>query len=113
MLGDGWQRIGRSPEEVAAAVGVMDQLGRKQGFRISVRTQLRIGETARDPKARAALRGSADVLASQVERYSEAGVHQLVLEPDATELDDFPGQLARYSSEVAPRFPGRSRRSAP
>jgi probable F420-dependent oxidoreductase len=104
-LGDGWHGIGRSPEEVAAAVAAIDQYGRKEGFRLSLRAKMRIGETARDQDAGGALRGSADDLAEQVARYADAGVEQLVLEPDATELDDFIDQLALFSNEVAPRFP--------
>jgi probable F420-dependent oxidoreductase len=104
-LGDGWHGIGRTPEEVATAVAVMDRYGRKEDFRISLRAKMRIGETARDPNAGSALSGSADSLAEQVRRYADAGVEQLVLEPDATELDDFIQQLALFSGEVAPRFP--------
>jgi hypothetical protein len=35
----------------------------------------------------------------------DAGVDQLVLEPDATELDDFMDQMMRFTAEVAARFP--------
>jgi probable F420-dependent oxidoreductase len=104
-LGDGWHGLYRTPEEVAAAIGVLGQYGLKGDFRVSLRAKLRLGDQARDAADGGALRGSADDIAEQVRRYSEAGVGQLVIEPEATDLADFLAQLTRFADEVAPRFP--------
>lgn len=104
-LGDGWHGIYRTPEEVAAAIAIMDSYGRGNDFRISLRTKLRIGEPASDTEDETLLHGSAANIADQIKRYSDAGVHQLVLEPDARELDDFMAQMTRFTDEVASRFP--------
>jgi alkanesulfonate monooxygenase SsuD/methylene tetrahydromethanopterin reductase-like flavin-dependent oxidoreductase (luciferase family) len=103
-LGDGWHGIYRTPEEVVAAIAVMAQYGRKNDFRISLRTRVRIGDTVRGAKTGPGLTGSAADLAEQVERYAAAGVDELVIEPDAAELDDFTGQMTRFSAEVAARY---------
>jgi probable F420-dependent oxidoreductase len=100
-LGDGWYGISRTPEEVAAAVSVLDQYGREDGFRVSLRNEARIGGS----EDGAGLHGSPAEIADQVGRYSAAGVDQLVLEVEATELDDFLDQMTRFTREVAPRLP--------
>ena len=107
-LGDGWHGIGRTPEEVAAAIAVLDSHGSGDGFRISLRTKMRIGESARATADGSVLHGGAADLADQVKRYADAGVEQLVLEPEATELDDFLDQVTRFAAEVATRFPDPS-----
>jgi probable F420-dependent oxidoreductase len=104
-LGDGWHGIGRTPEEAAAALDTLDSYGRGEGFRSSVRNKLRIGEAAGGSADQSVLQGSAAELADQVSRFSDAGVEQLVLEPQATELDDFLDQITRFTTEVAARFP--------
>jgi hypothetical protein len=63
----------------------------------------RIGTAASDQDAAAGLRGDAAALVAQVKRYAGAGVDQLVIEPAATELDDFIEQITQFASEVAPR----------
>jgi probable F420-dependent oxidoreductase len=104
-LGDGWHGIYRTPEEVAAALAVMDSHGRGSDFRISLRTKMRISEAVGDAEDGTVLRGSAADITDRVRRYSDAGVDQLVLEPDATELADFMNQLTRFAAEVMARFP--------
>jgi alkanesulfonate monooxygenase SsuD/methylene tetrahydromethanopterin reductase-like flavin-dependent oxidoreductase (luciferase family) len=104
-LGDGWHGIYRTPEEVAAAIAIMDRHGREDGFRISLRAKMRIGEVADDTGAGSVMHGSPADIAERVRRYSDAGVDQLVLEPGATELDDFMDQMTRFTAEVAARFP--------
>jgi hypothetical protein len=47
------------------------------------------------------LRGDAAALTGQVRRYASAGVDELVIEPTATGLDDFLGQLTRFADQVA------------
>jgi probable F420-dependent oxidoreductase len=104
-LGDGWHGIYRTPEEVAAAIAVMDSYGPKSDFRISLRAKIRIGEVAGDTGDGSAMHGSPADIAERVRRYSDAGVDQLVLEPGATELEDFMDQMTRFTAEVAARFP--------
>jgi alkanesulfonate monooxygenase SsuD/methylene tetrahydromethanopterin reductase-like flavin-dependent oxidoreductase (luciferase family) len=103
-LGDGWHGIYRTPEEVAAAITIMDQHGRGDGFRISLRAKMRIGEVAGGTGDGSAMHGSPADIAERVRHYSDAGVDQLVLEPGATELDDFIDQMTRFTAEVAARF---------
>jgi probable F420-dependent oxidoreductase len=100
-LGDGWYGISLTPEKVAAAVTTLDQYGRKDGFGVSLRNEARIGGSENG----GGLHGSAAEIADQVGRYSAAGVDQLVLEVEATELDDFLDQMTRFTREVAPRLP--------
>jgi alkanesulfonate monooxygenase SsuD/methylene tetrahydromethanopterin reductase-like flavin-dependent oxidoreductase (luciferase family) len=83
----------------------MDRHGREDGFRISLRAKMRIGEVADDTGAGSVMHGSPADIAERVRRYSDAGVDQLVLEPGATELDDFMDQMTRFTAEVAARFP--------
>jgi probable F420-dependent oxidoreductase len=90
-LGDGWYGISRTPQEVTAALAVLDEYGRGEDFRVSLRSKLPAGSAAEN--------------AEQVRRYAEAGVDQLVLELEATELSDFLGQMTRFTREVAPRLP--------
>jgi probable F420-dependent oxidoreductase len=104
-LGDGWHGIYRTPEEVAAAIAIMDQHGRGDGFRVSLRAKVRIGAVAGDTGDGSVMHGSPADIAERVGRYSDAGVDQLVLEPGATELDDFMDQMTRFTAEVAARFP--------
>jgi probable F420-dependent oxidoreductase len=104
-LGDGWHGISRTPEEAAAAIAVMDSYGLKSDFRVSLRAKMRIGEAAGDTGDGSVMDGSPADIAERVRRYSDAGVDQLVLEPGATELDDFMDQMTRFAAEVAARFP--------
>jgi probable F420-dependent oxidoreductase len=104
-LGDGWHGIGRSPEQVTAALGVLGSYGRGNGFRISLRNKMRLGGAASGTADQSVLRGSAADLTDQVSRYADAGVEQLVLEIEATELEDFLDQMTRFTAEVAARFP--------
>jgi probable F420-dependent oxidoreductase len=102
-LGDGWHGIQRSPDEVLAAVATMDKFGRKSHFQISLRTEMRIGETAHSGEAGTGLRGDAAALAEQIRQYADAGVDQLVIEPVATDLHDFIDQMTQFTNEVARR----------
>jgi probable F420-dependent oxidoreductase len=103
-LGDGWHGINRTPDEVMEAVSILGLHGHREDFRISLRAKMRIGPAAPGPGDEAALRGTADDIARQTRSYADAGVGQLVIEPDVTELDDFIDQIARFKREVAPQF---------
>jgi probable F420-dependent oxidoreductase len=105
-LGDGWHGISQSPEEVTAAIAVMDSYGRGDHFQISLRTPVRIGTPAGDRDAAGGLRGDAAALVEQVGRYASAGVDQLVIEPAATDLRDFIEQMTQFASEVVPLAAG-------
>jgi hypothetical protein len=88
----------------------MEQYGQADHFRISLRTRMRIRDAAdgRDPGASEpgiGLRGDAAALTEQVKRYASAGVDELVIEPAATDLDDFIKQLTRFAAQVAKEFP--------
>jgi probable F420-dependent oxidoreductase len=100
-LGDGWHGIGQSPEEVAATITAMDQYGRGDHFKVSLRTRMRIGAPTDDRASEPGLWGNPAALADQVERYASAGVDQLVIEPAATDLDDFIEQMTQFASNIA------------
>jgi probable F420-dependent oxidoreductase len=100
-LGDGWHGINQSPEEVTAAIAAMKQHRPVDHFQISLRTRMRIADAASDRDAGVGLRGDAAALTEQVKRYASAGVDELVIEPAATDLDDFIEQLTQFASEVA------------
>jgi probable F420-dependent oxidoreductase len=102
-LGDGWYGLWRSPDEVLAAVATMDEYGRRSHFQISLRTRMRFGETARDREAETGLRGDTAALAEQIQRYANAGVDQLVIEPVSTNLRDFIEQMTQFAGEVMPQ----------
>ncbi len=102
-LGDGWYGIGRTSDEVAAAVTVLGQYGRTDSFPVALRNKARVGTAAGGEAG--ALHGSAAEIAAQASRFSAAGVGQLVLEIEATERDDFLDQMTRFSREVTPRLP--------
>jgi probable F420-dependent oxidoreductase len=109
-LGDGWHGINQSPAEVTAAVAAMEQYGRADHFRISLRTKMRITDAASGRETGAGepgigLWGDAAALAEQVKRYASAGVDELVIEPAATDLDDFIKQLTQFAAQVAKGFP--------
>jgi probable F420-dependent oxidoreductase len=116
-LGDGWHGINQSPGEVTAAIAAMRQYGPASQFQISLRTRMRITDVpgdretaAREAAAReagAVLWGDAAALTEQVKRYASAGVDELVIEPAATDLDDFIEQLTQFAGQVAHVAPPR------
>jgi probable F420-dependent oxidoreductase len=105
-LGDGWHGINQSPAEVTAAIAAMAQYGPVNHFRISLRTRMRIADAASGREtgageAEGGLRGDAAALTEQVGRYACAGVDELVIEPAATDLDDFLEQVTQFADQVA------------
>jgi probable F420-dependent oxidoreductase len=104
-LGDGWHGINQSPGDVTAAIAAMKQYRRSRDFRISVRTKMRIGEAVTDRETGGAagvgLWGDPAALIEQVEQYADAGVDELVIEPAATDLEDFIEQLTQFVRNVA------------
>ena len=59
---------------------------------------MRIGGAATE----ASLTGAAASMAEQVERFASAGVDQLVVEPVASDLDDFIDQITQFATMVTP-----------
>jgi hypothetical protein len=59
---------------------------------------MRIGGAATE----ASLTGAATSLAEQVERYASAGVDELVVEPVASDLDDFIDQITQFATKATP-----------
>jgi probable F420-dependent oxidoreductase len=101
-LGDGWHGINQSPEEVAAAIAAMGKYERRSPFRISLRAKTRIGAAVGGGEAATSLTGHPAGLMEQIRRYASAGVEQLVIEPVATDLDDFIDQITQFATKVAP-----------
>lgn len=102
-LGDGWHGLDRTPQEVRAATAALDRYGRKPGHSVSLRTKTRLTREEAEQPDPAALTGTADQLWAQAERYAEAGVDQLVIEPQAADLRDFLDQITRFAEQVANR----------
>jgi probable F420-dependent oxidoreductase len=102
-LGDGWHGIHQSPGQVRAAVAIIDEVGRKDTFEISMRTLTRVGATVQEADPGTGLQGDAATIAGEIQRYAAAGVEHLVIEPIANDLNDFIDQMTRFACEVAPR----------
>jgi hypothetical protein len=49
-----------------------------------------------------ALEGTVAEVAAAADAFARAGVDRLVIEPIATDLDDFMDQLRRFKSDVVP-----------
>ena len=73
-------------------------------FEVSVRVVTRIGPPLPDGDPETALQGDADAILQKLERYSNAGVDRIVIEPASTDLDDFLRQLTRFADEVTPQI---------
>jgi alkanesulfonate monooxygenase SsuD/methylene tetrahydromethanopterin reductase-like flavin-dependent oxidoreductase (luciferase family) len=103
-LGDGWYGLWRSPDQVRGAVAEIDRFGRKAQFEVSSRVVTRIGPPIPGSDPETTLQGDADAILNQIQRYSEAGVDRIVIEPASTDLDDFLRQLARFADEITPHI---------
>jgi len=103
-LGDGWYGLWRSPDQVHAAVAVINEFGRKAEFEVSLRVGTRIGPPLPDSDSETALQGDADAILHKLEQYSNAGVDRIVIEPVSSDLDDFLRQLARFADEITPHI---------
>jgi alkanesulfonate monooxygenase SsuD/methylene tetrahydromethanopterin reductase-like flavin-dependent oxidoreductase (luciferase family) len=100
-LGDGWHGLYQSPEQASAAVATISELRRREPFEVSMRTMTRVGDAIDDVEPGAGLEGDTTAIVTQIERYAAAGVQHLVIEPVASDLDDFIAQITRFSSDVA------------
>jgi len=103
-LGDGWYGIWQSPDQVRTAVTAINEFGRKAAFEVSVRVVTRIGPPTPDCDAETSLQGDADAILHKIQRYSDAGVDRIVIEPVSSDLDDSLRQIARFADEITPHI---------
>jgi probable F420-dependent oxidoreductase len=109
-LGDGWYGLWRSPDHVHAAVAEINAFGiQRAQFEVSVRVVTRIGSPIPDNDPETSLQGDAAAILNKIQRYSEAGVDRIVIEPVSTDLDDFLRQLARFADEITPHITSATR----
>ena len=103
-LGDGWHGLRLSPESARSAIATMDEIGHRENFAVSLRLQTRVGGIVDGIEPGAVLQGDAGAIIEQVNRYADAGIHHLVIEPLSSDLQDFLQQLDRFAEEVAREF---------
>jgi probable F420-dependent oxidoreductase len=101
-LGDGWHGLYQSPEQVRAAVAMIEELGRKDTFEISMRTITRVGDTVHDVEPGTGLQGGTAAILEGIQRYTDAGVEHLVIELASSDLGDFIEQMTRFARDVVP-----------
>ena len=102
-LGDGWHGIHRSPEQARASIAAIDEIGRNVTFEISMRTITRVGDPVRDLAPGGGLQGDIASIVNEIQRYADAGVEHLVIEPVSSDLDDFIEQMTQFARDVVPR----------
>ncbi len=105
-LSDGWHGMRMSPEDIAGVVRrlktIREESGQDfSGFEVSLRGGLDITRAAL-PEFRLPMRGSPDQVAEDLERYREAGLTYMVVEPRARDANELAGQLERLVQEVQP-----------
>lgn len=108
MFGDGWYGLRLSPEAASEAIGVMNQIGHKRDFTLSLRVQTRVGGSVDNADPATALHGNADAIVEQVRRYGKVGIQQLVVEPSSANLPDFLQQMRLFAQDVAPSLRSES-----
>lgn len=93
-FGDGWHALGRSPETLRASmVSLADEcarLGRDAAdLRISVRCVIDIVDEPWDRPAeqRKTLKGTEQEIAATIAAYAAAGVQEIVVDPNSTDLE--------------------------
>jgi probable F420-dependent oxidoreductase len=101
-LGDGWYALKQTPEQIAAGLDTIRQLHPSPGFQTSLRIATRVGGPVPDAEPGQALQGSISDVAVAASAFSAAGVDRLVIEPIASDVDDFLDQLRLFSAEVVP-----------
>ena len=101
-LGDGWHGLYQSPEQARAAIATIDKIGRNVTFEISMRTITRVGPS-REVAPGGGLQGDIAAIVNEIQRYADAGVQHLVIEPVSSDLDDFIEQITRFARDVVPR----------
>jgi probable F420-dependent oxidoreductase len=99
-LGDGWHGLYLSPDQARDAVAMINEFGHVDRFEISMRTMTRVGGAIDDVDPETVLHGDPAAIVQQVDRYAAAGVHHLIIEPVASDLDDFLDQITRFALDV-------------
>jgi probable F420-dependent oxidoreductase len=100
ILGDGWHGLWMSPDQAQAAVATIDGFGHADHFEISMRTKTRVGGAVDDVDPETVLQGDPAAIVRQLERFAEAGVQHLIIEPVSSDADDFLDQIARFARDV-------------
>ncbi|MEY2452588.1 MAG: hypothetical protein QOD92_2162 [Acidimicrobiaceae bacterium] len=103
-LGDGWHGLYLSPDQARDAVAIINEFGHVDRFEISMRTMTRVGGAIDDVDPETVLHGDPAAIVQQVDGYAAAGVHHLIIEPVASDLDDFLDQITRFARDVATSY---------
>jgi alkanesulfonate monooxygenase SsuD/methylene tetrahydromethanopterin reductase-like flavin-dependent oxidoreductase (luciferase family) len=106
-LGDGWYGLRLSPEEAGRAIEEMNRIGRRPNFTLSLRLQIRVGGAVDGADPATTLHGDPDAVVDQLQKYSDIGIEQVVIEPFANDLADFLEQMRLFAQDIVPEFPRR------
>ena len=103
-LSDGWHGIRMNPEGIADVAHRLQRMreGSGQdfrGFEVSLRAGLDLTRTELPP-SRNPLRGSPEQVADDVQRYRDAGLTYLVLEPRARDAEELTSQIEQLVEQV-------------
>ena len=106
-LGDGWHGVRQSPGDVARVASKIAEMrlgsGRTMdGYEISLRAGVDVSERHFPGEGRTPLRGSADQISDDLDAYAEAGLTYLVVEPRASNPDEFVAQLEKFAAVRKP-----------
>lgn len=109
-LGNGWQPVGLTPEEMVEGVRYANELlsKKKEGpdFIISVRKNLQIKNTDEkrfaEAEDRETLRGTLDKIAEGIKKYREAGVSHVVFHVLSGSLEGIIESMEIFSKEIRP-----------
>lgn len=100
-LGDGWYGLRLSPESAGLAIDEMNRIGHRQDFMLSLRLQVRVGGSVEGADPATTLHGDADAIVGRLQKYSDLGIEEVVIEPFASDLDDFVEQIRLFAHEIA------------
>ena len=107
-IGDGWHGIRMNPEDIAGVAHRLQRMREESGrdftgFEVSLRAGLDLTRTELPP-SRLPLRGSHEQVADDIQRYRDAGLTYLVLEPRARHATEFTNQIEQLANQVWPRL---------
>jgi probable F420-dependent oxidoreductase len=100
-LGDGWYGFRPSPEAASVAVDELHRIGHRQDFALSVRLQVRVGRAVDGADPVTTLQGDAAAVTEQLQKYRDIGIGQVVVDPLASDLEDFVEQMTLFARGVA------------
>jgi probable F420-dependent oxidoreductase len=103
-LGDGWYGLRLSPEAAGLAIDEMNRIGRRKDFTLSLRLQIRVGGAVDGEDPATTLQGDPDAVIERLQKYSDVGIEQVVIEPSATDLADFVEQMRLFAHEISATF---------